>query len=123
VKAIELLQDAYQLDLGVPELRCTYEPGKGKVDLTDHPLAKGRGYDEGDVATIDDTPEPDTIHPTEAPADADRIVEMGRRAERTEDLLEDVVEQQTRFFAQPSSLLGSEGTEPADGGSPGMKVQ
>jgi len=31
VKAIELLEDQYGLELGTPEFRCTYEPGKGKV--------------------------------------------------------------------------------------------
>jgi len=123
VKAIELLEDQYGLELGTPEFRCTYEPGKAKVGVTEHPLAEDRGYDEGELATIDDTPEPDTIHPTDDPADADRIVQMARRAERTEDLLEGLVEQQTRFFAQLSDLLDSgEGTEPSDH-DPGMEVQ
>ena len=74
VKAIELLEDAYGLELGAPEFRCTYEPGKGKVGVTGHPLAEGRGHDEGGLATIDDTPEPDTIHATDDPADVDHVV-------------------------------------------------
>jgi hypothetical protein len=122
-KAIELLEDQYGLELGTPEFRCTYEAGKAKVGVQGHPLTEGRGYDEGELATIDDTPQPDTIHPTDDPADADRIVEMGRRAERTEDLLEGLVEQQTRFFARLSDFLSSdEGTEPPDH-DPGMEVQ
>jgi hypothetical protein len=74
VKAIKLLEDPYGLELGTPEFRCTYEPGKGKVGVTGHPLTEGRGYDEGGLSTIDNTPEPDTFHPTDDPTDADHVV-------------------------------------------------
>jgi hypothetical protein len=48
---------------------------------------------------------------------------MARRSQRTEDLLEGLVEQQTRFFARLSDFLGSEEeTEPVDY-DPGMEVQ
>ncbi len=122
VKAIRLLEDAYQLDLGVPEFRHTYTPGRAKVGVTEHPLAQGRGYERGELATIDSTPEPDTIHPTDDPADADRIVQMARRAERTEDLLEGLVEQQTRFFASLSGLLQPDEPGEADPDERGMEI-
>lgn len=87
VRIIELLEDTYRLELGVPRLRCTYRAGRAKAGVVGSELAEGLAYQEGELGVVDSTPEPGTIHPKD-PADVDRIVGIGRSVERTERMVE-----------------------------------
>ncbi len=124
LRVMALLEKHYGCELGRPEFRLVYAPGKTKVGVIGHPLSRDKGYEKGKLATIDSTPKPGTIHPTDDPNDADRIVHMARRSENTERLLEGLVEQQTHFFASLSRLLRPDDREePVHDDEPGMEIQ
>lgn len=104
MRVLDLLERHYGCELGRPEFRCVYAPGRTKIGVVGHPLTEGKGFERGELATIDSTPEPGTIHPHD-PRDADRIVRMARNSEEAALLLRGLADQQTRFYANLNRLI------------------
>lgn len=121
MRVLDLLERHYGCELGRPEFRCIYAPGRTKIGVVGHPLTEGSGYQRGELATIDSTPEPGTIHPSD-PRDADTLVRWARNDAETNELLRGLVEQQTAFFRGLSQLLTREAPEPPSGPQEGMEV-
>lgn len=121
MRVLDLLERHYGCELGRPEFRCIYAPGRTKIGVVGHPLTEGSGYQRGELATIDSTPEPGTIHPND-PRDADTLVRWARNDAETNELLRGLVEQQTAFFRGLSQLLTREPPEPPSGRQEGMEV-
>lgn len=88
LRILQLLEEQYGCEFAYPEFRAAkaadfapdYRPGRTKVGVVGSPLTKGMGFASGELAVVDKTPEPSTIHPRD-PNDADRIVEIARNAE------------------------------------------
>lgn len=120
LRVMELLERQYGCELGRPEFRCIYAPGRTKIGVMDHPLAKGLQAHRGRLADVDGTPEPGTLHPHD-PADADRVVHIARNSEEAVFLLRGLAEQQTAFLAGLTRLLRPETVKTAPA-PPGMEV-
>lgn len=119
-RVMELLERHYGCELGRPEFRAVYAPGRTKIGVVDHPLARCLPAQRGRLADVDGTPEPGTMHPHD-PSDADRVVQIARNSEESVFLLRGLAEQQTAFLAGLARLLQPETVKTAPA-PPGMEV-
>jgi DNA-binding transcriptional ArsR family regulator len=85
VRVQQLLETQYGCDLGPPQMRLVYAPGRTKVGAIGLGFTKGLPAQKGELADIDATPEDGTVHPHD-PNDADAIVNIARNSADTREL-------------------------------------
>jgi DNA-binding transcriptional ArsR family regulator len=123
-RVMQLLESHYACEFGPPEFQF-YGPGKGKVGVLGSPLAKGLPYQVGQLAMVDSTPEPGTVHPAD-PADADRIVQLARNVEETKEMVDHMARLTVRLAEAVLVALGHvpapPGEQPRLVGPPGPEV-
>jgi len=114
LRVCKLLEQQYGLSLSLPEIARDYGPGKAKAGVLGSPLTTGLAPQVGQLALVDRTPEPGTLHPRD-PTDADRVVQLARNVEDVRTLCAAMAENQARFFQFWSEFFKSMGPAPADG--------
>lgn len=87
IRVQQLLESSYGCDLGPPQMRLVYAPGKTKIGAIGLGFTKNLGSQKGELADIDSTPEPGTVHPHD-PNDADAIVNIARNSAETRELVQ-----------------------------------
>ena len=87
IRVQQLLESQYGCDLGPPQMRLVYAPGKTKIGAIGLGFTKGLGAQKGELADIDSTPEDGTVHPHD-PNDADAIVNLARNSAETRELVQ-----------------------------------